>query len=741
MAVNGLVARLREKMGEKAALDTSQYMLPTDPERLVVWLEDHRTAGKRRQPDLQMKLALAYTLGHQWVRWDRDRRQFQRPVSRPNDPNAPIRVTVNKIGGIVERTIARLLKEAPEPECRPTSDDEHDVMAASVATRILEHEMDREHWQVKLIDLYFWVTVLGWSFMHPHWDADAGPMLGAVEIEVGDEKSPPIQVHEGEIHVEVVPAFELSVDPNARKMDNAKWCVRTVSLTKEACWEKFGVVPANDSPGRTLLDEVYALTDRSYEHREFVSTVPIHQMWIRPGTRMCPDGAVITWSGQIVLEQKPFPYDHGKLPFVQFDLLPGLGTRAGRTWVNDLIPMQADYNDARSREAMIRKQMVPKLMYSVGSIDAQRLTTRVEAIPYTPTGNPPTYLMPDGRWQAQHETVMNRAQGELAERAGQADVSSGNAPASMPAASVMALQEADDTKMAITAKLLATGISNVGWQWLMLVKQFWDQPRIIRTWSQEGDIEAAQFSSADLAEQLDVHVDAESSLPRSKTARLQLLSQLASMGMFGSDPRMFLKQLDMPGIAPLLASMSIDHKQAERENAEMFDGETSEVHNWDNHQIHMQEHNDFRKTEIFDKIYDNAKLGDKQAVKVVAAFEAHVQVHQEELIKLQQGQQNGVPDKMIETLTYKDAPGDIQAQMEAQAGLTPSPTHGPPPGPQQQGMGPVGPMHGGAPAAMGGQANALTESAIHSASGVGGPNEPGAVPGISADHQAQRLGR
>jgi hypothetical protein len=719
MALN---EKLRKRLTNAAATGkstTDKYVMPgsdAEPEQLIAWLDKHRESGKKRMPDLQMKMNLAYTLGHQWIVWDRDRRQFRRPQWRPNDPNAPVRITINKIGGIVERTIARLLKEAPDPECRPTSDDEDDVGAARVGSRILDHEMDRTKWDVKLVDLYFWVTVLGWSFLHIYWDASQGTMVGQLPLgEEADAETMP--VHQGEVSIEVVPAFELGVDPNARKMEDALWCIRTVSLTKEATWEKFGVMPVTTMPGRTLVDEVYALTDTSREEKAAVDTIAVHQMWIKPGTRMAPKGAVITWAGSTVLEKKDFPYDHNQLPFIQFDLLPGMGTREGRTWVNDLIPIQADYNDARSREAMIRRSLAPKILYPIGSMDMQRMTTRVEGIPYTPTGNPPTLMMPDGRWMQAPETTMNRANGELGERAGQADVSSGDAPASMPAASVMALQEADDTKLAISMKQLSKGISQTGWQWLMLVKQFWQEPRIVRTWSQEGDIEVDDFLGSDLGNTLDVHVDAESSLPKSKTARMNLLMELVQIpGMF-TDPRDFLKQLDLPGISPLLATLSIDNKQAERENAKLLDGIQIPVNDFDNHPVHLQEHADCCKTEDYSKIMDAARTGDQQALQVIATMDAHRAAHQEAIIAAQQ---------MGPTLPGQTPP-DAAGGGQVHPGYMNNPSTGMPSDP--------------AAVAAGQQPqSAMSESAIHQGAGIGGPNEPGAVPGVPADTQAHRMG-
>lgn len=718
---SGLTSRLKDKLNKLAdsgKTTTSKFELPTDdPEKLIAWLEKRRTDGKRHMPDMQMKLNLAYTLGHQWIIWNKDKRQFQRPQWRPNDPNAPIRVTINKIGGIVERTIARLLKEAPDPECRPTSDDEEDVNAARVGSRVLDHELDRTNWDTTLVDLYFWVTVLGWSYLHVYWDAAAGSMVG--QMPMGDQPDAgTMPVHQGEVAIEVVPAFELVVDPNARKFENdAVWCIRTVSLTKEACWEKFGVVPASEATGRTLVDEVYALSDNPRENRPTVDTLAIHQMWIRPGSKMAPKGAVITWAGTTVLEKKDFPYDHGQLPFVQYDLLPGLGTRNGRTWLADLIPIQTDYNDARSREAAIRRTLVPKILYPIGSMDMQKMSTRVEGIPYTPTGNPPSLLMPDGRWMTQHETVMNRAQGELGERAGQAEVSSGNAPASMPAASVMALQEADDTKLAISMKQLAKGISLTGWQWLMLVKQFWQEPRIVRAWSQEGDLEVEDFIGSDLGNTMDVHVSSESSLPKSKTARMNMLMELVQIpGMF-TNPRDFLKQLDLPGISPLLASLSIDNKQAERENSKLLKGQQVPINMFDNHVVHIQEHQDECKTEDYEKIMEAARAGDPGATQAVASMDSHIAAHQEQLIASQQagpqlpGQPEGAPGEAHPSPGYMN---------NASTGMPSDPAA------VAAGQQPASPM---------------SESGIHKSAGIGAPNHQGTVPGIGADTQAHRTGQ
>src|SRR6478609_1470236 len=428
----------------------AMFVPPSKDDELIPWLQRKLEAGKPRVSDLQMKMNLSFVLGQQWLVWDGSKRTFRKPSNRPNDPNSPIRVTVNKIGGIVERTASKLTKNVPTPEARPVGDQDADLDAAKVGTRILNHETGRLQWETILSNLYTsWVVPLGFSYLYIGWDPEAGKQVGAFDDTA---------VHEGEVMVEPVPAFELAVDPNARSMVDAKWCVRTVSMSTEAIWEAYGVLPEAIESGKTVADEVNDLIEGNTGKEDSDSFGLVHQFWMLP-CRAKPKGMVVTWSGKTILgKAKDFPFDHGQLPFVEYDLLPGSGQREGRTFVTDLIPIQTDYNDARSREAMIRRTLVPKIVAPTGSIDPNRVTSRVEVISYNPTGKEPQFMMPDGRWMSQYETTMNRADSELGERSGQNDASSSNVPSTMPAAAILALQEADDTKLALSAKLLARGI-------------------------------------------------------------------------------------------------------------------------------------------------------------------------------------------------------------------------------------------------------------------------------------------
>ena len=205
-----------------------------------------------------MKLNMAFYLGFQWVTWDHRMRAYRRPTVDIQDPNTPVRISANKIGSYVRSRIARLTKNIPEPEVRPVSDSDDDVSAARVGTRILAHELDRLNWNVELQKFLQWPEVIGWGYVHVWWDADDGDVVGRDDtVKVGEED----RLFEGNVCIDLVAPFELAVDPSSTKSDlsDARWVIRTTTMTRESAWERYGVVLTSGGSARSLSQEVHAL--------------------------------------------------------------------------------------------------------------------------------------------------------------------------------------------------------------------------------------------------------------------------------------------------------------------------------------------------------------------------------------------------------------------------------------------------------------------------------------------------
>lgn len=691
----------------RGAQAAKNFVVPTDKKKLVGWLNEKKNQGRPIMPYNQMKLNMAFVLGYQWVTWDHRMRAYRRPTIDIQDPNTPVRISSNKIGGYVERTIAKLTKAVPEPQCRPVSDNDDDVDAARVGTRLLEHELMRLHWSAELQRFLFWPCTLGYGYMHPWWDASAGDVLDAGNDDVDSLSDG--AVFEGEIKLDIVAPFELNVDPSALTMADARWCVRTTTMTREAAWEKYDVALAGGG-ARSLTHEVQALgstgqVDPAHPAEEWVN---VYQFWMKP-CKAAPQGCVITWAGNEILEQQmKFPFDHGQLPFVQCDLIPGF-SREGRTWVNDLIPLQTDYNDTLSREATIRRQLTPKYIGAVGQIDPQRVTSRVEVLTYVPgiVAAPPTLEMPSAQWATQFEMGMARDQNDMGERAGVNEASSGKAASTAPAASIMALQETDDTKNFLTATSLATFVQDLGSQILQLARQFWEEERTVRVWSDDNTLMAYRYMGADIDESLDVHVSAESALPQSKAARAQMFFELAKMFPNAFDIQTMMNLLEVPGVDLVTADLDVDTRLQWREISDLLDGGEPEVKPFHNHTIHLKILNTFRKSldYLLLPALDQAR------------FDAHAAVH-EMLVLRQQGVNIQTPNPIMD-----------QASMDQANSVYNGPGNGNASEPNP------GPGNGGSP-----PASAMNDNGIASAAGIGGTGEPGYVPGTPIDQQAAAQG-
>lgn len=697
-----------------------ELVAPKDPKALIAWADRRKQIGKSVMSEQQMKLNLAYFLGYQYLAWEPRAKQFIVPPVDPDDKEATVRLTSNKLAPLAERTVAKLSKEAIEPECRPVSDNDNDVSAARVGTRILDSEMTRLHWKTWLQRFYFWPVILGYSYAHPYWNPEAGEYVGKHDPEGPNERD----VYEGNIELEIVPAYELSVDPSAKDdMTGAKWAVRTTVMTRDAAFERWGV-ELDGGAKRSLSQEVmsYGLQSTT-EHDNDDDWVEINQLWLLPG-RAAPKGLALTWSNLEVIEKMDFPFEHGELPFIQGNAMPGVGTREGRTWFTDLLPIQTDYNDALSREATIRRQLVPFLTHEAGSVDPSKIDARVRLIPYRPTGQPPKLEMPNAAWAQQFEMGMARDEKDMGERAGINDASAGQSASSAPAAAILALQEADDTKLAISATELADFVQRVGKQILSLTRQYWDESRVVRTWSDENIIEAFRYNGSDVEKNLDVHVSAESALPKSKAARTQLVMELQARMPDIMDPQTMIRMLDLPGTDFLVKSMDEDTRRATRENSILLEGGEPVVQPFDNHAIHLKVLNSFRKSAD----YENLPPEDR------ARFDAHAAIH--EMLVLRQlglatpgtGEPNPIAEAQAQTAAQGPAGGHPPAGSPFNAPMYTDQATGKPPS--------------GLAVASGQAPSPLANSAIARRAGIGqSAGQPGRVPGVGMDQQAAAIGQ
>ena len=481
----------------------------------------------------------------------------------------------------------------------------------------------------------WWTLICGTGFMKCYWDYDKGPVDETTQQPLGDVCFIP----ETPFHV-LVPDFrEIS-------LEGQPWLIHAQAKSPEFIKMHYpDAMPSSTNASEILEDSFLNLAGTKTGQNQ--KSVLVLECWIKPGQHpQFPDGAFYTVVGdKIVQGYQGLPFTHGQFPFAKFDHIPA-GKFYSTSLVEDLIPLQKEYNRTRGQIIEAKNRMAkPQLVAARGSVDPSKITTEpgqvIEYIPGFPEPKPmaltplPSYVLQE----------LERIIQDWNDIAGQHEVTHGQVPPGVTAATAISyLQERDESKLSHTFDSLEEGIEQIAKMALSYVHDYWQTERIVRVTGPDGSFDAMAFKGSDLENNLDIRIEAGSALPTSKAAKQALIMDLMKMGFI--DPQKGLEVMDMGGINKIYEQVQVDRRQAMRENLKMgqVTGDIMEQYNqqnammmqqnpeqfaglvppiivpvntWDNHRMHIEVHNDYRKGQAFEQLPEETR----------ALFEAHVQQH------------------------------------------------------------------------------------------------------------------
>jgi len=156
--------------------------------------------------------------------------------------------------------------------------------------------------------------------------------------------------------------------------------------------------------------------------------------------------------------------------------------------------------------------------------------------------------------------------------------------------------------------------------------------RMIKVVGREGEFDVFPFKGADLRNNTDVSVKKQSSLPDSRVAREARIMERFQASLYGdpTDPevrRHVMNMLDDAVVKDIYSDTKLDEAYARWENTLIDQGDTTYlVNHYDNHSIHIKEHDHHRKS----MEYQKRKLEDPTGFKILdMAHETHRAAHQE----------------------------------------------------------------------------------------------------------------
>jgi hypothetical protein len=330
------------------------------------------------------------------------------------------------------------------------------------------------------------------------------------------------------------------------------------------------------------------------------------------------------------LTKSNFPYEHGEYPFAKVDHIQ-TGRFYAESIIKDLIPIQKEYNRSRS-QAIEARNLTSKPQWKVpmGSVDIKKLTAQPGlVVEYTPGFDAPERMIPPelpAYFMQDQQANLN----DLDYISNQNDVTP---PGIEAATAISYIQEENDSILMDTISSLEELVERVGYQAIMLAKQYWDPDKMVQVMSGNQVYEVMQFKQNSLPDQVDFRVQHGSMAPRSRAAKQAFILELIDKQLI--PPMEGLKYLEMSETARLYDELSIDTRQADRENFKMKNVQPQtqvpanglqtpvgqipgqdpnmpqapmpvqspvQVNEFDNHQAHVYCHTKFMKSQQYEQL-------------------------------------------------------------------------------------------------------------------------------------------
>ena len=667
--------------------------------KLVAWAkaEYEKCKSARKVEENDWYLQLAFYNGYQYHDW-RTVAGKQGLVEEANPSMLP-RITVNRIEPIIRTEIAKTTSQQPSASVVPASNDEEDLLSATAGEQVWQSIYDNNHFQTEILQkAEFWRAITGNGFIKCFWDGsiqnfDARKTQDPLS---GEKKILRVPAAKGDVKYEVVSPFHLFVpDLSEEDLEKQPYIFNVYTKTEEYVKNTFkNVLPKDFKPTKVTSSEIQdaALLDLRGVDNAKPDSVLVIEMWIKPNqTQWLPKGGLITIVDTEIVQYSDsgIPYHHGQFPFAHLHGVQN-GKFYRRSVIKSLIPLQREYNRTRSQIIHAKNLMAkPQMMYQEGSVDARKVTARAGVwIPVRPGFQYPTPvpIQPLPNYVIQEIQQLHT---DFEDISGQHQISRGDSGGVTAATALAYLGERDDAYLTTIFNSIEAGVEKMAKQALSLFVQYVDDKRLVKITGDDGSFDAMMLSGADIASGTDIRVESGSALPTSKAARQALVTEWMKMGFIS--PEDGLRVLEMGMLKQYYNTIKIDENAAQRENLMMkkiteemaaqyesewnngaaqgdidkLDPNTGEplqvppvvnVNDWDNHAVHVEVHNRFRKSQSYQALPDVAK----------AEFQKHITLHEQILQKqaeLQMMMQG-------EALELPAADGQSPEQLPEQTGFT-----------------------------------------------------------------------
>ena len=505
--------------------------------------------------------------------------------------------TYNHIAPIMESRLAKFARVSPTVYVRPKSDDDKDVMASSLAEKIISGAFKRSDIQGVVKKVTTWSEVCGTGFYKIVWDNKGGNVVGEVDGQT---------VYEGDVDIIAVSPFE--VFPDNLYADDLKDCASIIhakAVSVDEIKEKYGVIVDGKDVGifdLTKPGKAYAVNKNAKVMKNAVTVIERYE---RTSARF-PNGRLVVVAGDKLLYLGELPYVNGEsksriFPFVKQVSLKLAGNFFGTSVIERLIPVQRAFNAVKNRKhELMNRLSMGILTVEDGSIDVDELAEEGlnpgKVLVYRQGAKAPE-LMSDKTMPEDFNTEEDKLMNLFVSISGVSDVSSSGTNAKLSSGSALEiLVEQDNSRLTATAEEIRRSYLEIARQTIRMYAQFTEGVRTVKYLDGANKIRVA-YADERAVNSDDVYLESENELLTTHNQKKQMVFKLYESGLL-TDETGKLRPSTKEKILSLLGYKDLDYQKgvsrlqeekAEQENERMRKEQVA-IEEIDDDPIHVDEH-------------------------------------------------------------------------------------------------------------------------------------------------------
>lgn len=541
---------------DEGAEDAKVYRETDEGKRLIAWVlaEFEKAAEARTQYETGWRTNMQYHRRQQGTGGDLPSRI--QAAGSPDQSKRQKKLKINRIRMFARSEHSKFVSQEPTITVVPASSEDSDFRAATAGEQVWRSASATGYLDDHVSDTMWWKVLTGNGFLKTYWD---GTSLD------------PISGEKGVIRYGAVTPFHLYV-PDLREPSLEDQPYIFNGYVKTLAWAKQRFPKELEGCDNASLSINRKIDNPATSHiTEPPHSVVVLEVWVKPGAhKELPEGGLLHLVGSLLVGiTKTMPYNHGSYPYTHFGNLYSGGFYRDSS-IDDLIPLQDEYNDIRSdinRAARVAGR--PQFAAQKGSYAVARHTNEAGlVIEYNPGFQPPQAL-PMVELPQYVQAQQDRILADFEDISGQHEVSRGQAPGGGVTAgtAIAYLQESDDQYLTPQYRSDERAYERISKQTLELFVQYVSDKRKIRSLGADRAFDTMLLSGADIRNGTDVRVEKGSTISTSQVARRAEIKEMVGIGIIMPDQALDL--LEMGGSERLRETIDIARAKARRENTKM----------------------------------------------------------------------------------------------------------------------------------------------------------------------------